>query len=454
MGEIAVMQIAPDQGAFMTLLARLDRRPRGDRARHLHRLLGDLHRPRAGAGRPADRLRAVRGVRRDRGRATSTRAGVADRVEIRIGPALETLRALPEREVFDLGFIDADKENYPPTTSRCCARTRPGGRDRGRQRARRGQGRSIPTTTRTQVEAIRATNDLIAADERVDAAMVGDRGRADARAQAMNRDRALELQRRGLRDWVAMLGASSRGREPVRARRRSPRRSSRAARSARSQLGRPTPMRRRSPTRSTSSPSPTSAPGSPPGRCGRRSSTARRSALLEAAGPPSRRLADGDVARARRLRGAGARRPRLGQRASTPPTSAGSRTSPTAFRPTPGSPPGSRPRRRSPPARFYQARVDGEPVCVLVTMDHQSQAPQQRRGSATPAKDLGFYFVATHPEHRGLGLASRLIAIAVGEARDRGLVTSSLQGSPMGQPLYRRLGYGADFRLELWERRG
>ena len=46
MGEIAVMQIAPDQGAFMTLLCAADRRPRGDRARHLHRLLGDLHRPR------------------------------------------------------------------------------------------------------------------------------------------------------------------------------------------------------------------------------------------------------------------------------------------------------------------------------------------------------------------------------------------------------------------------
>ena len=113
MGAIAVMQIAPDQGAFMTLLAPRDRRPRGDRARDLHRLLGDLHRPRARARRPADRLRALRGVRRDRGRATSRRPGVADRVEIRIGPAIETLRALPEREAFDFAFIDADKVGYP-----------------------------------------------------------------------------------------------------------------------------------------------------------------------------------------------------------------------------------------------------------------------------------------------------------------------------------------------------
>ena len=66
MGEISVMQIAPDQGAFMTLLAKLDRGRRGDRARHLHRLLGDLHRPRPRPGRAADRLRALRGVRGDR----------------------------------------------------------------------------------------------------------------------------------------------------------------------------------------------------------------------------------------------------------------------------------------------------------------------------------------------------------------------------------------------------
>ena len=47
MGEIAVMQIAPDQGALHDPALPADRRPRGDRARHLHRLLGDLHRARA-----------------------------------------------------------------------------------------------------------------------------------------------------------------------------------------------------------------------------------------------------------------------------------------------------------------------------------------------------------------------------------------------------------------------
>ena len=40
-------------------------------------------------------------------------AGVADRIDLRIAPALETLAALPGELRFDLAFIDADKQNYP-----------------------------------------------------------------------------------------------------------------------------------------------------------------------------------------------------------------------------------------------------------------------------------------------------------------------------------------------------
>lgn len=39
-------------------------------------------------------------------------AGVADRIDLRIGPALETLASLPSEARFDLAFIDADKESY------------------------------------------------------------------------------------------------------------------------------------------------------------------------------------------------------------------------------------------------------------------------------------------------------------------------------------------------------
>ena len=43
------------------------------------------------------------------------RAGVGDKVEIRVGPALESLPGLEEGGPFDLVFIDADKVNTPNT---------------------------------------------------------------------------------------------------------------------------------------------------------------------------------------------------------------------------------------------------------------------------------------------------------------------------------------------------
>jgi predicted O-methyltransferase YrrM len=57
------------------------------------------------------------------------RAGVGDRVEIRVGPALEALPTLEEEGVgpFDLVFIDADKVNTPNYFAWALDRTRPGG---------------------------------------------------------------------------------------------------------------------------------------------------------------------------------------------------------------------------------------------------------------------------------------------------------------------------------------
>ena len=55
------------------------------------------------------------------------RAGLDDRIELRIGPALDTLRALPADPVFDLAFIDADKAGYPLYYEELVGRIRPGG---------------------------------------------------------------------------------------------------------------------------------------------------------------------------------------------------------------------------------------------------------------------------------------------------------------------------------------
>jgi GNAT superfamily N-acetyltransferase len=91
------------------------------------------------------------------------------------------------------------------------------------------------------------------------------------------------------------------------------------------------------------------------------------------------------------------------------------------------------------PLRLYQARVDGEPASVLATMDEDD--------------DCGIYLVGTLKEHRGKGLSGRLLHAALAEARERGLRTSSLQATKLGQPVYERLGYEAIGTLEMWERR-
>jgi caffeoyl-CoA O-methyltransferase len=55
------------------------------------------------------------------------RAGVDDRIELRIGPAAERLRELPSEPYLDLAFIDADKGGYPAYWNELVPRLRPGG---------------------------------------------------------------------------------------------------------------------------------------------------------------------------------------------------------------------------------------------------------------------------------------------------------------------------------------
>ncbi len=95
--------------------------------------------------------------------------------------------------------------------------------------------------------------------------------------------------------------------------------------------------------------------------------------------------------------------------------------------------------RRPEDSRLLRARVDGETASVLATIEGPT--------------DLGFYFVATHPEHRGKGLCSRLMAAALGAARERGLRTAWLQATRMGEPVYAKLGFRRDFMLHMYERR-
>ena len=99
-------------------------------------------------------------------------AGLSDRIDLRLGPALETLRELPEDDPFDFAFIDADKGGYPAYYEECVRLLRPGGLIAidnvfygGRVLGDDGQERS---SDRGQfADEVRELNDRVAADERV-----------------------------------------------------------------------------------------------------------------------------------------------------------------------------------------------------------------------------------------------------------------------------------------------
>lgn len=94
------------------------------------------------------------------------RAGVADRIELRLAPALDTLRSLPAGERFDLAFVDADKEAYLAYYEEILPRLRTGGVLLADNTL---WGRRVldPDVRDDDTVAIRAFNDALAADGRV-----------------------------------------------------------------------------------------------------------------------------------------------------------------------------------------------------------------------------------------------------------------------------------------------
>lgn len=171
LGDIAIMQIAPEQGAFMTLLMRAMGARRalelgtftGYSAICVARGLAD-----GGMLVTCD----ISGEWTEIARRYFEEAGVADRVDLRLGPALETLRDLPADEPFDFAFIDADKAEYPDYYEECLRLLRPGGLMMFDNVLRGGQvldtGDGDPRTAAT-----REVNDRAIADERVEVAMLG-----------------------------------------------------------------------------------------------------------------------------------------------------------------------------------------------------------------------------------------------------------------------------------------
>ena len=101
------------------------------------------------------------------GRRAGASAGLADRIELRIAPALETLRALPEEAHIDLVFIDADKPGYAAYWAELVPRVRPGGLLLADNVLWSGQIVD-PEATDKNTAALRAFNDLVASDDRVE----------------------------------------------------------------------------------------------------------------------------------------------------------------------------------------------------------------------------------------------------------------------------------------------
>ena len=96
-------------------------------------------------------------------------AGVADRVDLRLGPAIETLDALlagGAAGTFDLAFIDADKPSYPAYWERCLALLRPGGVIALDNVLWHGDV-ADPARQDADTQALRRVNETVATDPRV-----------------------------------------------------------------------------------------------------------------------------------------------------------------------------------------------------------------------------------------------------------------------------------------------
>lgn len=107
-------------------------------------------------------------------RAHWSRAGVADQIEVRIGPALTTLHALlaeTEQQPFDMAFVDADKENIGTYYEYCLSLVRVGGLVLIDNTLWSGLV-CDETKNDRETEAIRAFNRAIHADTRVEMVML------------------------------------------------------------------------------------------------------------------------------------------------------------------------------------------------------------------------------------------------------------------------------------------
>ena len=170
LGPMAMMQIASEQGAFLTLLARA---------------IGARRAVEVGTFTGYSAIAIARGLPPDGhllccdvneewaavARRYFRRAGLEDRITLRVAPALDTLRALPDAPAIDLAFIDADKTSYRAYYEELLPRMRENGLILFDNVL--WSGEVVETSDQTETTAaIRALNDFLARDERVESVML------------------------------------------------------------------------------------------------------------------------------------------------------------------------------------------------------------------------------------------------------------------------------------------
>ena len=169
----AAMQIGPEQGAFMGWLVGL---VGARRAVEVGTFTGYSALAIARA-MPADGRLVCCDVSEEYA-ATARRhwdeAGVGARIELRLGPAADTLAALLAEGgpgAYDFAFVDADKPSYDAYYERCLELLRPGGL-LALDNVLWGGAVADPADTRESTQALRALNDKVFRDGRVDACLV------------------------------------------------------------------------------------------------------------------------------------------------------------------------------------------------------------------------------------------------------------------------------------------
>lgn len=168
--DVAVKQIPEEQGPLLAFLVRLTG------ARHIVEVgtFTGLSALSMAQALPADGTLITLDISEEwtsHAREAWAKAGLADRVELRIAPALDSLRALPAEPHIDLAFLDANKDGYIDYWNELVPRLRPGGLLVADNVFFDGQAIDPAVTTGPGAD-IRAFNAHVRADHRMESIML------------------------------------------------------------------------------------------------------------------------------------------------------------------------------------------------------------------------------------------------------------------------------------------